>query len=561
MFETSEYVLRSLIEEGRVSGEDAARAVETAKADGSSIEDTLARLGLVSPRDLALAKAMICEYPFVDLDAYETEIDNCERLSREFAETHGVFPLFVLENVATVAMIDPLNLTAIDGLSQALRVEIDPVIADAERLWSLIRRAYSLVSVRGEDTSSANGEAVEDKLDNEPIVAAVNQILDAAVTAGASDIHMCPDEDTLHLRFRIDGVLETQQGPDLTTHASIVQRLKVMAELDITQTRRPQDGKLRFTHSSGPIDVRLSLLPTIHGENVVLRLLRSGTKIGKIAELGMPTRVLEEFERSIAQPHGMVLVTGPTGSGKTTTLYTALAQLNTPERNVMTIEDPVEIRLPWVRQIQANPEVGLTFASALRSILRQDPDVVLVGEIRDEETARIAVQASLTGHLVFATLHTNDAVGSLARLSDFGIEPFAINSALLGTLAQRLIRRVCPTCVEKDKPEDRLLNRLGLDPATPGGFVRGRGCGKCRGTGYAGRLGVYEYMLLTSPLQEMIEAGESVRVIREAARRGGMGTLLDHGTARALAGETSIEELAKLVTMEMVEALAHGAQQ
>lgn len=558
MFETSEYVLRSLIEDKRISEEDAARAVEASSADGSSLEGTLVRMGLVSARNLALAKAMICEYPFVDLDSFEAEIENCQLLSREFAESHGVFPLFVFDKVATVAMLDPLNLIAIDGLSQALRVEIDPVIADADRLNSLIRRAYSLVSVRGDEPSTTMDAVIEDALDSEPIVAAVNQILDAAVTAGASDVHMCPDEDTLHLRFRIDGVLETQQGPDLTTHSSIVQRLKVMAELDVTQTRRPQDGKFRFSHKSSPIDVRLSLLPTIHGENAVLRLLRPGKSIGTLNDLRMPTKVHDEFEGSISQPHGLVLVTGPTGSGKTTTLYTALARLNTPDRNVMTIEDPVEIRLPWVRQIQANPEVGLTFAAALRSILRQDPDVVLVGEIRDQETARIAVQASLTGHLVFATLHTNDAVGSLARLSDFEIEPFAINSSLLGTLAQRLIRRVCPACARPDQAEARVLAQVGLDATAAASLVRGEGCAKCRSTGYAGRLGVYEYMLLTGPLQEMIERGESIRAIREAARSGGMQTLLDHGIEKALAGETSIDELSKLVTMEMVKAEPEG---
>ncbi|MFG0305215.1 MAG: GspE/PulE family protein [Phycisphaerales bacterium JB040] len=553
MFETGEYVLRSLMEEGRVSSEDAARAEEAARAAGRSLETVVVEMGLATSRQLALAKAYICEYPFVDLEAFEPQIDHSRLLKRDFAESHAVFPLFVLGDVATVAMLDPFNLPAIDGLTQALHKEIDPVIADEESLRTLIKRAYSLSGVRGSD---ARGEAADegaDSLVTEPIVAAVNQVLDAAARAGASDVHLSPDENQLHLRFRIDGVLESQQGPDRSTHAALVQRLKVMAELDVTQTRRPQDGKFRFSHDSGPVDVRLSLLPTIHGENVVMRLLRPGREIGTLAELGMPEDVRTRFERMVARPHGMVLVTGPTGSGKTTTLYTALAMLNTPDRNVMTIEDPVEIRLPWVRQIQVNPGVGLTFATALRSMLRQDPDVVLVGEIRDQETARIAVQASLTGHLVFATLHTNDSVGSLARLRDFEIEPFAVNSALLGTIAQRLVRRVCPGCAEPYTPDPGELAPLSIRAGDGDGFVRPVGCGKCRNSGYAGRVGVYELMEMTPAIQDLLERGESIRTIRAHAIESGMRPLLRHGVELFRTGRTSLEELAKLHAMDAIE--------
>ena len=560
MFETGEYVLRSLIEEGRLSSEDAARAEDAARTSGRSVEEVVVELGFVTSRQLALAKSLICEYPFVDLDAFEPQIDHSRLLQRDFAETHKVFPLFVFGEVATVAMLDPFHLPAIDGLSQALRKEIDPVIADEESLRSLIKRAYSLSGVRGADSAVELPEEGADSLVTEPIVAAVNQILDAAVRAGASDVHLSPDENELHLRFRIDGALESQQGPDRSTHAALVQRLKVMSDLDVTQTRKPQDGKFRYAHDSGPVDVRLSLLPTIHGENVVLRLLRPGREIGTLTDLGMPEGVLRRFEGMVSQPHGMVLVTGPTGSGKTTTLYTALARLNTPDRNVMTIEDPVEIRLPWIRQIQVNPGVGLTFASALRSILRQDPDVVLVGEIRDEETARIAVQASLTGHLVFATLHTNDSVGSLARLRDFEIEPFAVNSALLGTVAQRLVRRVCSACAERYTPTPVELDSLGITPRDGDGFLRPVGCGKCRNSGYAGRVGVYEIMEMTSGIQDMLEHGESIRAIRGLTVSEGMQPLLGHGIELFREGRTSLEELAKLVAMEGSPSVAQGGE-
>ena len=550
MFETGEYVLRSLIEEGRLSSEDAARAEEVSRTSNRPVEDVLVELGFATPRQLALAKALICEYPYIDLNAFEPQIDHSRMLQRDFAESHMVFPLFVFGEVATVAMLDPFNLPAIDGLTQALRKEIDPVIADEESLRSLIKRAYSLSGVRGADSQAEEVDESADSLVTEPIVAAVNQILDAAVRAGVSDVHLSPDENELHLRFRIDGVLESQQGPDRSTHAALVQRLKVMSDLDVTQTRRPQDGKFRFAHDSGPVDVRLSLLPTIHGENVVLRLLRPGRDIGTLTDLGMPDGVLRRFEGMVSQPHGMVLVTGPTGSGKTTTLYTALAKLNTPDRNVMTIEDPVEIRLPWIRQIQVNTAVGLTFASALRSILRQDPDVVLVGEIRDEETARIAIQASLTGHLVFATLHTNDSVGSLARLRDFEIEPFAVNSALLGTIAQRLVRRVCSACGERYTPTPVELDSLGILPQENDKFTRPVGCGTCRNSGYTGRVGVYEIMEMTPGIQDKLEHGESIRAIRALAVSEGMQPLIGHGIDLYRAGQTSLEELAKLVAMD-----------
>src|SRR6185503_13155154 len=325
---------------------------------------------------------------------------------------------------------------------------------ERQLLRSLIGRAYSLGHVQVESTSVETESRPGVDENSQPVVAAVNQLLADAAHERASDVHINPDERELRIRFRIDGVLHSKQGPSLSMHSGIVQRLKVMSNLDLTQSRRPQDGKFRFRHEGQTIDVRLSTLPTVCGENVVLRLLSSTQTIHDFHELGIPVAMATEFSALLEQPYGMILVTGPTGSGKTTTLYAALNRLNDPSSNIMTIEDPVEIRMPLVRQIQVHTEIGMTFASALRSILRQDPDVVLVGEIRDAETAAIALQAALTGHLVLSTVHTNDAVGAVARLRDFGLPSFVINSAVLGVLAQRLVRRVCPECTMPARIDD-----------------------------------------------------------------------------------------------------------
>jgi general secretion pathway protein E len=343
-------------------------------------------------------------------------------------------------------------------------------------------------------------------------------------------------------------VLHEKQGPPLSMHAGIAQRLKVMAHLDLTQTRRPQDGKFRFRHGGRAVDVRMSTIPTVCGENVVLRILASAQTFRDFHELGLPATMAAELDEILEHPHGMVLVTGPTGSGKTTTLYTAIARLNQPSRNIMTIEDPVEIRLPYVRQVQINAEINLTFANALRSILRQDPDVVLVGEIRDNETATIALQAALTGHLVLSTLHTNDAVGAVARLRDFGLPSFVINSAVLGVIAQRLVRRVCTHCQAPAEPTDAQRARFGLEPGAAG-FVRGRGCGRCGQSGYRGRVGLYELLRFTPEVKRVVEEGASTDRIRDLAVRTGMRLMWQDGLEKARLGQTTLEEVARAAAL------------
>lgn len=547
MLDSSHFLVRSLLQDGLVKQGDVERATEHAKASGVGLADAIVTLGLLSSRVMAISRAKITEYPFVDLSAFTVDITNASMLPRSTAERFGAFPLFVLDGLATVAMLDPLNLQALDQVRSALKCDVDPVICDPEPLRALIARAYSMSTVKPE-TESAQSAAFETDLTTgeEPIVAAVNQILASAMEVGASDVHIGPDEHDLHLRYRVDGALASQQGPAKAAHPGIVQRLKVMAKLDLTQTRKPQDGKFRFTHRGQYVDVRLSLVPTIHGENVVMRLLRSAAAIGPISSLGMAADVERAYDELVHRPHGMILVTGPTGSGKTTTLYTALNAINTPDRNILTIEDPVEIRLPMVRQVQANAEVGLTFASALRSFLRQDPDVVLVGEIRDAETARIAVQASLTGHLVFSTLHTNDAVGAIPRLRDFDLPLFAINAALLCTIAQRLVRRVCEQCAAPEPSGVAPPSGFGLRASDMSEFVCGTGCGACKSTGYRGRMGVYEMLRMTPRIQQLVENRATAAEIRSAAESEGMRLMWRDGLEKARRHQTTVWELAKL---------------
>ena len=550
MRDSGDFLIRTLLAEGVITQAEVERANQAAQAQRRDPLDMLVAGGAVSARTLAIFRAKICEYPFVDLAQFDIDLRHAARIPRTTAEKLGVFPLFTFDNGATVAMLDPLNLSAIDQVRQLLKCEVDPVICDAEQLSALITRAYSLVRTNGADATVSVEEDKDTTSGDEPVVAAVNQIIATAIELGASDIHLNPDDDALHLRYRVDGVMRTLHGPSKGMHAGLVQRLKVMAKLDVAQTRKPQDGKIRFTPATGdPVDIRLSLLPTIHGENAVMRLLRGGTTIGRIEDLHMPDDVRKHYEDAISRPHGMILVTGPTGSGKTTTLYTALAEINCPERNIVTIEDPVEIRLPLVRQVQVNTEIGLTFATALRSILRQDPDVVLVGEIRDSETARIAVQAAMTGHLVFSTLHTNDAVGAVARLRDLDVPAFGINQGLLCVLAQRLIRKICSSCRQKTPALSEVLDHVEVSPSDAQKFRYGAGCDVCGQTGYRGRMGVYEIFRITPAAHKLIEQNASITDLRHLAASEGMRTMWYDGVAKALKSQTTWQELMKLRTI------------
>ncbi len=547
------FLEQTLLEEGRITAEELESARRYGIEHQVDLVDALISTETISGREIALAKAGICEAPFVNLDEYEACFANTQLVPRAVAERYCLFPLFKIDNVLTLAMDDPLNLEAMDQARQFAKSEVDAVLCDRQQLRPLISRAYRLSQVHAEEEEvegQTEGDAPTDT--GQPVVAAVNQMLADGVETHASDIHINPDEHELRLRYRIDGVLQEKQGPPLSMHAGIVQRLKVMAHLDLTQTRRPQDGKFRFAHEGRQIDVRMSTLPTVCGENVVLRLLTNSQVILDFHELGVPTKLVTDLEELINRPYGMLLVTGPTGCGKTTTLYTILSKLNEPFRNIMTIEDPVEIRLPYLRQIQVHSEIGLTFASALRSIVRQDPDVILVGEIRDNETATIALQAALTGHMVLATLHTNDAPGAVARLRDYNLPAFVINSAVLGIVAQRLVRRVCQHCIVPEAIDDLLRHRFGLDEQDTKEFVHGKGCPRCGQTGYRGRLGLYELLQFTQPIQTLVEQGGSTKKIRERAIREGMQQMWEDGLDKARLGQTTLQEVAKVAAVMAV---------
>ncbi|MHC4415048.1 MAG: GspE/PulE family protein [Planctomycetota bacterium] len=547
------FLEQTLLEEGRITTEQLEDARRHGIEHQVDLVDALIATEITSGRDIALARAGICEAPFVDLGQYEACFANTQLVPRSVADRYDVFPLFKIDEVLTLAMDDPLNLEAMDQARQFAKCEVDAVLCDREQLRPLIGRAYRLSQTQaGVDQVEGPVELEAAAVDTgQPVVAAVNQMLADAFEQGSSDVHINPDQHELRLRYRIDGILQEQQGPPLSMHAGIVQRLKVMANLDLTQTRRPQDGKFRYTHDGAQIDVRMSTLPTVCGENVVLRLLSSSQVILDFQELGVPAQMTTDLEAIISRPYGMLLVTGPTGCGKTTTLYTVLHKLNEPSRNIMTIEDPVEIRLPYVRQIQVHPEIGLTFASALRSIVRQDPDVVLVGEIRDNETATIALQAALTGHMVLATLHTNDAPGAVARLRDYNLPSFVINSAVLGVVAQRLVRRVCQHCIVPDPIDDVIRHRFGLEEEASE-FMCGKGCPRCGHTGYRGRMGLFELLRFTHPIQSLVEQGGSTKKVRERAIREGMRQMWQDGFEKAQLGQTTLREVAKVAAVMAV---------
>jgi len=551
MREQDLFLRRALLESGLASPAGIDEAARLARERGDDLATALVECGALSARQLALVKADVCEVPFVELHDYDVCFQNANLIPRSVAERYRVFPLFVMDGVLTVATDDPMNLGALDHVRQIVKGEVDAVMCEREQIATLISRVYTLSS-RAEDASIdlSDRQDFADEIDAEsqPIVAAVNQILADAAEQKASDIHINPDESCLRIRYRVDGVLHEKQGPPLSMHAGIVQRLKVIARLDLTQTRRPQDGKFRFRHGCENIDVRFSTLPTVCGENVVMRLLASRCSINSFHDLGIAPALADQIEEIIQRPCGMFLVTGPTGSGKTTTLYTAINRLNEPSRNIITIEDPVEIRLPYIRQVQVQREIGMTFASALRSILRQDPDIVLVGEIRDEETASIGLQAALTGHLVLSTLHTNDAAGAVSRLRDYAVPPFVINSAVLGVIAQRLVRRICSHCTAKDRADDRLARRFRIESDFDQ-FARGRGCARCARTGYLGRIGLYELFRLTPQVMSRIDDGEGTSSIRRTAVEEGMRLMWQDGLDKARVGMTTLDEVARVASL------------
>ena len=529
------------------------------KKDGKErLGQTLIRLGFTREDDLLRALSEQTHIPYLDLTGVEIDPTLSSPGSMKTIFQHKVLPIDRSNGSMRVALSDPLDLEVLDDLRLLLKAKILPVIARPSEIDRLLKKHYGVaadevhrmvnaakgdVQVIKETTAQADEKALAE---DAGLVKFVNQIFTEAVRDRASDIHVEPMEDELRIRYRIDGVLHKVPIPGEIKRfqAAIVSRLKIMSALNIAEKRLPQDGRIMLNALGKQIDVRVSVIPNVWGEGVCLRLLDRANMAVSLEDLGMPPKVLEEFKGLISEPHGILLVTGPTGSGKTTTLYAALQKINNVEDKIITVEDPVEYQLPGIKQIQVNSKIGLTFGGGLRAILRHDPDIIMIGEIRDLETAEIAVQSALTGHLVFSTLHTNDAPTAVTRLVDMGLEPFLVASTVEGLMAQRLVRRICKSCKKELKASDSDV--ASLLPADIKTVWKGSGCDDCRGTGYRGRQGVFELLVVDDEMREMILKREAANRLKKYAIEHGMQTLRDDGWNRVRAGVTTAEEVLRI---------------
>lgn len=549
---------------GLLSGPALERVRRLEAESGERIDLIAAKLGLVSDRDLAEAYASVLGAPLLSRDDFPAQPVAADRLQPAFLKRARIVPLAETEGAIVVGMADPLDDAAANAVEFATGKAVDrraalPSDLDAvhERLYaegrSSIDRMYDAAGERDDGDREADLERLHDLASEAPVIRLVNTMITRAVEMLASDIHLESTENELRTRYRVDGVLREVESPPGRLRNAIISRVKIMAKLNIAERRLPQDGRIRLAVRGKEIDFRVSTTPAIHGESVVLRILDRGSLALDFAVLGFDDGQLPKFLESLMRPHGILLVTGPTGSGKTTTLYAALTRLNSPDVKILTIEDPVEYMLAGVNQVQVNHEIGLTFAAALQSFLRQDPDIMMVGEIRNLETAQIAVQAALTGHLVLSTVHTNDAASAMTRLLDMGIENYLLNSTVNAVLAQRLVRRLCEECREAYDVSPELA--AGLDLAAvgvdgPARLYRAKGCPTCNGGGYRGRTMILELMVLNDEIRSMVLRQAEARQIQAEAIRGGMQTMYVHGLRKALAGITTIEEVLR-VTREV----------
>jgi len=560
-----------LVERGLISENQLAEALREQQKTGRMLGELLVSQGLVPPGVLVRTLAARIGVPGCELRHGLIDPALGELISREEAERLRVVPMFRVRDTLTVAMAEPQSLPTIDRLRCLTGCEIRPVLALEQNILEFTSKSAGghasvnsfLATLDHSDVDVVEGEAVDEgpvtdldrMVEGSPIVNLVNVALMTAISAGASDIHIEPDRKGTRIRHRIDGALRDLMQPPSGMHASIASRVKVMARMDIAEKRLPQEGRVRIVAEGREIDLRISSMPTVLGEKLVVRILDKSNLRVRLEDLGMRAEAMVVFDRMLRAPHGLVLVTGPTGSGKTTTLYSGLDLLRSPERNLVTVEDPVEYQLDLVNQIQVNDAVGMSFVRALRSILRQDPDVVMVGEVRDETTARVAVQAALTGHLVLATLHTNDAPSAVARLLDMGIEPYLLSSALNGVVAQRLVRTNCQACVAKYYPSEDALTQADLLEHRGRSFQRGAGCSECHNTGFRGRLGVYEVMEITGALRRLVHRGAASHEIRAAFREGGGLTLREEAILMAVAKRTSLEEALRVTSEDLDDAV------
>ncbi len=549
-----------LVEERLTFPEAVAQALARTKTTGERLGEVLVALGAVAREDVLRALAKQQDLVFLSREELPSALPLIKNLSAKYLRQYAVCPVSVESGLLTVATADPLNAVIADDFRQSTGLDVKIVVSSAEAITEAIDRTYGgagtplqrIVEGIGEEGAPEGDEDINHLRDmafEAPVVRLVNLLVENAIDAEASDIHIEPFEDALRIRYRIDGILFEQEAPPRRLQAAVTSRVKLMAEMNIAERRLPQDGRIRVTLRGRRVDIRVSTIPTVHGESIVMRLLDRSSVFLPLEKLGFGAETLRRFGALIKRPHGIFLVTGPTGSGKTTTLYAALDKINSPDRKIITVEDPVEYQLHGVNQIPVKPKIGLTFATGLRHIVRQDPDVILIGEIRDLETAEIAIQAALTGHLVFSTLHTNDAPAAITRLQDMGVEPYLVASVLEGVLAQRLVRRICQACRVPDTPNPADLEALGIDGARGARLFRGRGCDECRSTGYRGRTGIYELFPITEEVRSLILRRAPSREIRRQAVEAGMATLRLDGWAKACTGVTTVEEVLR-VTQE-----------
>lgn len=553
-----------LIKQGKLSGDQRDEAIQVSKTRGIKVAESLVQLGYATAKDVMNAIAQEHRIEFIDLDEVQIPASVIELVPESVARENIIIPLGRENGALKIITSDPDDLGVIDKLRFILNQEIELALAPRESIIQAINRHYGQTETQSVDSmlQEFTDTAIEFTevegivgLDDEtgaPIVKLCNLIFTEAIQLRASDIHLEPFPDRVRVRYRIDGVLVERDSPPRRLHGAILSRLKIMGKIDITEKRRPQDGRIKLNLLGKNVDIRVSILPTNHGQAVVMRLLdQENIKIG-IRDLGFGEDDYRRFSKIIRRPNGIFLVTGPTGSGKTTTLYAALNELNRPDRKIITAEDPVEYYLSGVNQCEVRSEIGMTFQAIIRAMLRQAPNIILVGEIRDKETADIAIQASLTGHLVFSTLHTNDAPASITRLVDIGVQPFLVASSLMAAMAQRLVRVNCPKCKKPEHPREEEVRASGLTPdrVAAGAFTRGSGCGHCNHTGFRGRLGIFELMPMTGALREMTFRKEPLMVLRRQARLAGMKTLREDGLDKALKGITTIHEVIDVAGMD-----------
>lgn len=545
-----------LIEKGLITEDQLEEALARQRQGGESLGRVLVKAGFISEANLLQVLAEQLGLEFVDLSEYNIDLGAVAMVPESVAKRNSIVPIGFDNSKLVVATSNPTDVFIFDDLRMMTGFEIKPVVSTKEDILNVINRyarAEDMVEQAVENVDEAVApeeiKRITEMVEEAPIVKLANLIITRGIEDRASDIHIEPQEKDVRIRYRIDGVLHEVMRPPKRVQAGLISRLKIMADMNIAERRIPQDGRSGLVVAGRAVDLRVASLPTVYGEKIVLRILEKSSILLELEDLGFLPETLKKYKVSFTKPYGALLVTGPTGSGKSTTLYATLNVLNSPEKNIITVEDPVEYRLAGINQVQTNPKAGLTFASGLRSILRSDPDIIMIGEIRDRETALIAVESALTGHLVLSTLHTNDAPSALTRLIEMGIEPFLAGSAVDCVLAQRLARKLCPKCKEPYEPSLEALQKSNF-PVKPGEklvFYRAKGCGKCKNTGYKGRVGVFEVMLVSEEIERLTVARESSDAIMKQAVKEGMLTLQQDGFEKVRRGMTSIEEIMRVV--------------